>query len=69
MVAGDFDDEESDFAADDDSDFPDDDDDSLEELDVSDELDESLEPELSELADELELEEPDFFDASRLSLR
>ena len=73
MVAGDLDDD------DDDSDF----DESVEEVDFSEELldelgfseeeelDESLEPELSELDDELELDEPlaVLFEASRLSLR
>jgi hypothetical protein len=73
VVAGDLDDD------DDDSDF----DESVEEVDFSEELldelgfsedeelDESLEPELSELDDELELDEPlaVLFEASRLSLR
>ena len=73
MVAGDLDDD------DDDSDL----DESVEEVDFSEELldelgfseeeelDESLEPELSELDDELELDEPlaVLFEASRLSLR
>ena len=63
MVAGDFDDdEESDF-----------DDESLEELDLSEDeaLDVSLELELSELGDELALDELllELLDASRLSLR
>jgi hypothetical protein len=73
VVAGDLDDD------DDDSDL----DESVEEVDFSEELldelgfsedeelDESLEPELSELDDELELDEPlaVLFEASRLSLR
>ena len=72
-MAGDLDDD------DDDSDL----DESVEEVDFSEELldelgfseeeelDESLEPELSELDDELELDEPlaVLFEASRLSLR
>jgi len=63
VVAGDFDDdEESDF-----------DDESLEELDFSEDeaLGVSLELELSELDDELALDELllEFLDASRLSLR
>jgi hypothetical protein len=73
VVAGDLDDD------DDDSDL----DESVEEVDFSEELldelgfseeeelDESPEPELSELDDELELDEPlaVLFEASRLSLR
>jgi hypothetical protein len=65
VVAGDFDDEESDF---DESDF----DDSPEVLDFSGEEDPGLspEPELSELDDELEPDELlELLDASRLSLR
>ncbi len=67
MVAGDFDDEESDFVEE--SDLAEL---SLDELDFSEEeLDVSLEDELSELGAELELDElaPESFDASRLSLR
>jgi hypothetical protein len=67
VVAGDFDDEESDFVEESDLAEP-----SLDELDFSEEeLDASLEDELSELGAELELDElpPELFDASRLSLR
>ena len=68
MVAGDFDEDDDDDSDLDDSDLAE----SLEEVDFSEEeLDESLGPELSELDDELELEEPllELFEASRLSLR
>jgi hypothetical protein len=62
VVAADLDaDDESDFSADE----------LLEELDFSDELDVSLEPDPSELDDELDLAEPllELFVDSRLSLR
>ena len=73
MVAGDLDDDDDDSDLDEsveEVDFPEE---LLDELGFSEEeeLDESLEPELSELDDELELDEPlaVLFEASRLSLR
>lgn len=73
LVAGDFDDED-DEEEESDEDFDESDDDfelSLDELDESLKPDFSLEPEVSELDDELEFDELplELLDASRLSLR